>query len=182
MTALLILAIALAMDAFAVAVAQGAAARLGWRGALRIGAAFGAAQGLMPALGWALGIVLAGVIESVDHWIAFGLLGLLGAKMIREGMAADGAAPPVLTGNALLLAAIATSIDAAAAGVTLPTLGLPVLMSCAVIAIVTALLCVFGVLFGAQLGHRFGKRAEIGGGVVLIALGTRILGTHLGWW
>ncbi|CAN5378015.1 manganese efflux pump MntP family protein [soil metagenome] len=182
MIALFVLAVALAMDAFAVSVCQGAAARHGWREALRMGGAFGLAQGIMPAFGWALGVALAGVIEAVDHWIAFVLLGFLGLKMIYEGLQpSDGASCAALDGRALFVAAVATSIDAAAAGVTLPTLGLPVLVSCVVIAIVTGLFCVFGVLTGARLGQRFGKHAEIGGGLVLIALGTRTLGQHLGW-
>lgn len=182
MIALFVLAIALAMDAFAVSVCQGAAARHGWREALRMGGAFGLAQGVMPAFGWALGVALAGVIEAVDHWIAFLLLGFLGLKMIYEGFQADDEAQRVALDNrGLFLAAIATSIDAAAAGVTLPTLNLPVLLSCVVIAVVTGLFCVIGVLSGARLGQRFGKRAEIAGGLVLIALGTRTLGQHLGW-
>lgn len=182
MIALFVLAIALAMDAFAVSVCQGAAARHGWREALRMGGAFGLAQGVMPAFGWALGVALAGVIEAVDHWIAFLLLGFLGLKMVYEGFQADDEAQRVALDNrGLFLAAIATSIDAAAAGVTLPTLNLPVLLSCVVIAVVTGLFCVIGVLSGARLGQRFGKRAEIAGGLVLIALGTRTLGQHLGW-
>lgn len=182
MIALFVLAIALAMDAFAVSVCQGAAARHGWREALRMGGAFGLAQGVMPAFGWAFGVALAGVIEAVDHWIAFLLLGFLGLKMIYEGFQADDEAQRVALDNrGLFLAAIATSIDAAAAGVTLPTLNLPVLLSCVVIAVVTGLFCVIGVLSGARLGQRFGKRAEIAGGLVLIALGTRTLGQHLGW-
>lgn len=182
MIALFVLALALAMDAFAVSVAQGAAARHGWREALRMGGAFGIAQGVMPAFGWALSVALAGVIEAVDHWIAFLLLGFLGLKMIYEGVQpADDKPRTALGGRALFVAAVATSIDAAAAGVTLPTLGLPVLLSCVAIAIVTAVFCVIGVLTGSRLGERFGKRAEIVGGLVLIGLGTRTLGQHLGW-
>ncbi|WP_293884336.1 manganese efflux pump MntP family protein [Sphingomonas sp.] len=182
MIALFVLAIALAMDAFAVSVCQGAAARHGWREALRMGGAFGLAQGVMPALGWAFGVALAGIIEAIDHWIAFVLLGILGAKMIYEGFRPDNGQPcNALDGRALFTAAVATSIDAAAAGVTLPTLGLPVVLSCVVIAIVTGVLCVLGVLTGARLGQQIGKRAEIVGGLVLIALGTHTLGQHLGW-
>lgn len=182
MIALFVLAVALAMDAFAVSVVQGAAARHGWREALRMGGAFGFAQGIMPAFGWALGIALAGIIEAVDHWIAFVLLGFLGLKMIYEGLqSSDDASYAALDGRALFVAAVATSVDAAAAGVTLPTLGLPVLLSCIVIAVVTGVFCVFGVLTGARLGQKFGKRAEIVGGLVLIALGTKTLGQHLGW-
>lgn len=182
MLALFILAIALAMDAFAVSVCQGAAARHGLREALRIGGAFGLAQGIMPAFGWALGVALAGVIQAVDHWIAFVLLGGLGLKMIYEGLqSSDMEVRTALDGRALLLAAIATSIDAAAAGVTLPTLGIPVLWACLVIAIVTGVVCIFGVLTGARLGQRFGKRAEVAGGLVLVALGMHTLTQHMGW-
>jgi putative Mn2+ efflux pump MntP len=183
MIALLVLALALAMDAFAVSVAQGAAARHGWREALRMGGAFGIAQGVMPAFGWALGVALSGVIEAIDHWIAFLLLAFLGIKMIVEGLQPSDDEPrTALDNHALFLAAVATSVDAAAAGITLPTLDLPVLLSCTVIAVVTGIFCVFGVLFGARLGQRFGKRAEIVGGLVLIALGTQTLVQHLGWY
>lgn len=180
MITVLLLANALAMDAFAVALCQGAAARPGVLGALRIGTAFGAAQGLMPLGGWALGIAFAGLIEAVDHWIAFGLLGFLGVRMIREGLdPGDAAASEALMGRALLIAAIATSIDAAAAGVTLPALGVPVLLASGVIAGVTAALCFAGTLMGAVIGTRLGKWAEIGGGMVLIGLGVKILAEHL---
>src|SRR5688572_19983539 len=108
---LLALSLGLAMDAFAVSVAQGASTRPGTAGALRIGAAFGLAQGLMPLIGWALGTAFAGLIRNVDHWVAFVLLGLLGAKMLREGLAGEDATPaPALLGWALLGAAVATSV------------------------------------------------------------------------
>lgn len=177
---LLALAFGLAMDAFAVSVAQGASRRSGIGGALAIGAAFGVAQGLMPLIGWGLGWALAGAIRSVDHWIAFVLLGLLGAKMLREGLGGGDATPaPALIGWTLLGAAVATSIDAAAAGVTLPMLGTPILASCLVIGGVTAALCFAGVLIGAASGARLGKIAEILGGIVLIAIGAKILVEHL---
>lgn len=178
---LVALALALAADAFAVALCQGAAARSGMRGALRIGAAFGAAQALMPLLGWAAGVAFASAIRDVDHWIAFVLLALLGARTLREGLSAEAGcdAAPSLSGWALLGAAMATSIDAAAAGVTLPTLGAPVLVACAVIGGVTLLLCAGGVLLGAAGGARLGKRAEVLGGVALILIGTKILVEHI---
>lgn len=183
MTTLLLLALALAMDAFAVSLAQGASSRPGVAGALRMGLAFGVAQAVMPLLGWGLGVAFAGLIEAVDHWIAFVLLGAIGLKMIHEGLAADEPDAPTvaLSGKALLLAAIATSIDAAAAGVTLPTIGLPVGISVATIGVVTAILCFIGTLLGARIGDRLGKVAEIGGGVVLVGLGCRILAQHMGW-
>lgn len=180
MLALIALAFGLAMDAFAVSVAQGASRRPGWGGALAIGAAFGLAQGLMPLLGWGLGVAFAGYISAVDHWIAFGLLGLLGAKMLREGLSKEEATvAPALIGWTLLGAAIATSIDAAAAGVTLPTLGSPIATACLVIGGVTGVLCVAGVKIGAASGARLGKAAEVLGGVVLIGIGVRVLIGHL---
>ena len=179
---LLALAFALAADAFAVALCQGAAVRPGWRGALRIGGAFGAAQALMPLIGWGLGVAFASVIRDVDHWVAFVLLTVLGAKTLKEGLTPDeeGCDPtPSLSSWALLGAALATSIDAAAAGVTLPTLGAPVLLACAVIGLVTLLSCGAGVFIGAASGARLGKKAEILGGLALIAIGTKILIEHL---
>jgi len=176
---LLALSLGLAMDAFAVSVAQGAA-RPGTAGALRIGAAFGLAQGLMPLIGWALGIAFEGMIREVDHWVAFVLLGLLGAKMLREGLAGADATPaPALLGWALLGAAVATSVDAAAAGITLPMIGAPVLIACGVIGLITAGLCVAGVRIGAASGARLGKIAEIAGGILLILIGAKILIQHL---
>jgi manganese efflux pump family protein len=180
MIALLLLALAEATDAFAVSVAQGATARHGWRDAARIAGAFGVAQGVMPVIGWATAVALGPWFEAYDHWIAFVLLAGLGAKMVKEGLARDSENRPEPLGNrALFIAAIATSIDAAAAGIVLPTLGLPLLFSCAVIGVVTFVLCIFGVHFGRVLGARVGKQAELLGGLVLIAIGTMILAEHL---
>jgi putative Mn2+ efflux pump MntP len=177
---LLLLAVALATDAFAVSVCQGAATRPGPAQAARLAIAFGLAQAVMPLLGWALGRLFAGQIEAIDHWLAFALLAILGAKMIYEGMTRDEDCPPdPLAGRALLAAALATSVDAAAAGITLSSLGVPVALACAAIGVVTAILCFIGALFGARIGIRFGDQAEIGGGLVLIALGFSILIDHI---
>lgn len=179
MTVLLLLALALAADAFAVALVQGASARLGPAGALRIALAFGVAQGVMPGIGFALGSLFTGFVAATGHWIAFVLLAVLGTRMIREGVRPDGGvAAKALSGSALLSAALATSIDAAAAGITLPLLGVPPLLACVTIGVVTAALCFLATLFGARLGTRFGGRAEIGGGLVLIALGIKVLIDH----
>lgn len=183
MATLLFLALALSADAFAVALCQGAGAggRLGPRRALTIGAAFGAAQGLMPLLGWGLSVAFAGVIRAVDHWVAFALLALIGAKMIHEGLQsgeADCEARPALLGWSLLAAAIATSVDAAAAGVTLTLLPTPVWASCLAIGLVTLTLCAGAVVAGGRLRVALGRRAELLGGLVLIALGLKILLEH----
>lgn len=181
MIALLLLAVALAMDAFAVSLCQGAAVRNAGQ-ALKIALAFGIAQGLMPLIGWALGIAFSSWFAAVDHWIAFILLAGIGAKMIHEGRSEkDEETKPALTGMALVAAAVATSIDAAAAGVTLPALGVDVMTACAIIGAVTFILCLIGAMGGAKLGSRLGNRAEILGGVVLIGLGAKILAEHSGW-
>lgn len=121
-------------------------------GRLRVGFAFGAAQAVMPLLGWSLGLAFESVIRDVDHWIAFILLTLLGGRMVRTGVAADDGTPlgpvEVYAGWALTAAAIATSIDAAAAGITIPLLGQPITVACVVIGGVACLLSTAGVLLG----------------------------------
>jgi manganese efflux pump family protein len=183
MLTLVVLALALSADAFAVALCQGAGSgRADPARALTVGAAFGAAQAGMPLLGWALSLVFAGVMKSVDHWIAFALLAAIGAKMIHEALQEDGgdcADKPVLIGWPLLAAAVATSIDAAAAGVTLELLASPVLVSCAVIGVTTLVLCAGAVLAGARVRAVVGRRAELAGGAILILLGAKILVEHL---
>lgn len=179
---LLFLALALAADAFAAAVCEGAVAhpRPNGAGALRIGAAFGTAQAIMPIVGWLLGVAAAPIVRQVDHWIAFVLLAGIGAKMLWESRQPPDCGPPapLMTGWALGAAALATSIDAAAAGVTLPLIGLPVLVSAAVIGIVTLTLSTAGVAIGAAVGSRIGRHATVVGGIVLILLGVKILTEH----
>ena len=185
MTTLLILALALSMDSFAAALSQGATARPrpGTGQALRIGIAFGAAQAMMPLLGWALGLTFALVLRAVDHWVAFILLGILGVRMIRQGLICEdegreGCEAPPMAGWTLVGAALATSIDAAAAGITLAIFEQPILVACAIIGSVTLALSTAGVFLGAVAGTMIGRRAEIVGGFVLIALGTKILIHH----
>lgn len=186
MIGLFLLALALAMDAFAVALVRGAGGggqRL--RGALETGLAFGAAQGLMPLAGWSLGSLFLARLAAVDHWIAFALLAFLGVRMLREGL--GGGAEPEVAGRSgrshyagLALAAIATSIDAAAAGLTLELFGLPIGLACLIIALVTAALCIPAYWFAARVGTRIGRGAEVFGGLVLIALGIGIVFDHTG--
>jgi putative Mn2+ efflux pump MntP len=182
MVGLALLALALAMDAFAAALTEGAAARSKptTAMALRVGLAFGGAQALMPLLGWSLGLAFESVIRDVDHWIAFVLLAVLGARMVRAGFHAEDrpgsarlSAPWALAG-----AALATSIDAAAAGITIPLLGQPIAAACAVIGGITFLLSSAGVLLGGVCGVLLGRRAETAGGLVLIGLGCKILIEH----
>ena len=170
------------MDAVAVALVQGAVGRRSGARALVLGLSFGVAQGLMPLLGWGLGIAFAGVIEAYDHWVAFALLTLLGMRMLiaASGMSGDDA--PVEQGRtgklAIATGAFATSIDAAAAGLALPAFAVPVAVSCLTIAAVTAVLCTIAYLVGSRMPPGSRKVAEAAGGLILIALGVKIVIEH----
>jgi putative Mn2+ efflux pump MntP len=182
MLGLLLLSVALAMDAFAVSLVRGAGGgRHAWA-AIEVGLAFGLAQALMPLLGWALGRAFAGTIEAFDHWIAFALLSILGLRMLRASLGED--EPPVPSRRSHLVglgaSAIATSIDAAAAGITLPALGVGITTACITIGVTTAIVCTLGFLMASKVSANLGKRAELFGGLVLIGLGVRILFDHLG--
>ena len=181
---LLALALALSMDAMAVAAARGLGAR---EHALRDGAvlalAFGVFQGVMPAIGWAAGSLLGSWAEAWDHWIAFALLVLIGAKMLVEAVKDAGATEPLkpLGLRMVLGLSIATSVDALAAGLTLPALGAPLLTSLVAIGVTTTLLTALGFALGRRLGKMAGRRLDALGGVLLIALGTKVLFEHFGW-
>ncbi|MFN3864030.1 MAG: manganese efflux pump MntP family protein [Erythrobacter sp.] len=179
MIAAVALALALAMDAFAVALTQGAKFRPGLRGGLVIALTFGAFQALMPLLGWGIGAVALAYVAAVDHWIAFGLLAFLGVRMLG-GQAGEGEAARALAGRALLLAGVATSIDALAAGMTLPTLDIAPLVAVALIGIITAGMSAGGLWLGRVAGDRWGEWAGRAGGSILIGLGCTILGQHTG--
>lgn len=189
----LALAIGLSMDAMAVAAARGLASPEVRAGQIaRIALLFGGFQALMPLLGWAVGTAFGDLVRAWDHWIAFVLLGALGLKMLWEarGTASDDEAQPAETGRAdaradpfavkvLVVLAIATSIDALAAGVTLPMFETPMLVSIATIGVTTAVLSAIGVLVGRRFGALLGKRLEIVGGLALVGLGTKILLEHV---
>lgn len=180
MIAALLLAVALAMDAFAVALTQGAKFRPSARGGFAIALTFGVFQALMPLIGWAIGAVALVYVEAVDHWIAFGLLAFLGVRMLG-GHVGEEEAANALTGRALLIAGVATSIDALAAGITLPTLDVAPLLAAALIGIVTFALSGAGVWLGRRAGDHLGEWAERAGGIILIGLGVKILAEHSGW-
>lgn len=186
-------AISLSMDAFAVSICRGLQMKDGInvRHMLIIAAAFGGFQGLMPAIGYVLGKQFEQFIEPVDHWVAFVLLGLLGGKMILDVIVEmrggeDDACECCqgLNVKQLLIMAVATSIDALAVGITLPTLGvstnLQALTSVLMIGIITFAICTLGVAIGNRFGARFKNKASVAGGVVLILVGTKILLEHLG--
>lgn len=180
MIAALLLALALAMDAFAVALTQGARFRPALSGGLAIALTFGLFQAAMPLIGWAMGAVAFAYVEAVDHWIAFGLLTFLGVRMLG-GHVGEEEAANALTGKALLVAGVATSVDALAAGITLPTLDVAPWLAVALIGLVTFAMSGTGVVLGRIAGDRWGAWAERAGGIVLIGLGVKILAEHMGW-
>jgi putative Mn2+ efflux pump MntP len=174
------LALALAADAFAAALARGASVRGSpCTLALLLGGACGAAQAIMPLIGWGLGEALGATFEAIDHWIAFVVLAFLGAKLIKEAFDRGNEAPPApVSGWSLVALAMATSIDAAAAGMTFQALALEPFFTAAVIGVVTAVLCAAGVYIGRAMGAALGKPAEFFGGAALILLGVKVLWDH----
>jgi putative Mn2+ efflux pump MntP len=179
------LALAMSTDAFAVAVGKGAALqRPHLREALRTGAIFGVIEGITPVIGWALGHFAAPYVEAWDHWIAFTLLGVLGLRMMREGLSgADDAVDDKPSSHSFWLLAVtgfATSIDALAVGVGLAFIDANIVTTAGAIGLSTFIMVTLGVMVGRGLGKLAGKRAEIVGGLVLIAIGALILYEHIG--
>ncbi len=185
---IVLIAIGLSMDAFAVSVGKGLALRGRLLGpAIALAVTFGLFQGLMPLLGWLLGSQFAEFISSFDHWVAFGLLALIGGKMlieaIREDPDADEAAAGTESGiglKSLVLLGIATSIDALAAGVGFAVVNVNIWLACGLIAVITGAFSFAGVYLGRAFGARFEKPAEIMGGLILIAIGVKVLLEGLG--
>ena len=178
---LLILAVGLSMDAFAVAVCKGLSIRaLMPRHAVIVGLWFGAFQALMPLIGWLLGASFAGMIAAVDHWIAFVLLSFIGGNMIREALdKGEEECDPSLAPMAMLLLAVATSIDALAVGVTFAFLRVDLLPAVTLIGVCTFVISAAGVKVGNVFGSRYKAGAELFGGAVLVLIGLKILLEHL---
>jgi putative Mn2+ efflux pump MntP len=179
---IILVAVGLAMDAFAVSVANGmAVAKLRVGYALKIALFFGLFQALMPVLGWFLGLGLRDLIEAVDHWLAFGLLAVIGGKMIYESTRLEKAENPTspLGIRMLLLLSVATSIDALAVGLTLTFIKVPIATPAIIIGVVTFALSYAGVFIGDKFGHFFEKKVEVLGGLILIGIGLKILIEHL---
>ena len=177
-----IIAVSLAMDAFAVSVATASSHRqITVARAIRMAAFFGLFQAFMPLLGYFTAAALEDYIVSFDHWIAFGLLFAIGAKMIYEALhqKPDEKQPDPTSLSVLFVLAIATSIDALAVGITLPLFTAHVFTAAAIIGIVTFILSLIGCEIGRKIGHFFENRIEIIAGLVLIAIGTKILIQHL---
>ena len=176
------MSLGLAMDAIAVSLIRGASGEHSWARAIEAAAFFGVAQGVMPIIGWSVGAAFSGSIAAFNHWIAFALLSFLGVRMLVAALQSSPHDPPYSSRShyaGLIIAAIATSIDAAAAGITLPLLKQPVAIACLTIGFVTAALCIPAYWLGSRASRKMGKAAEIFGGIALIALGAKILAEHL---
>ena len=180
---LLILAIGLSMDAFAVSICKGLSMpKMNWRNACVIALYFGGFQAGMPVIGYLLGVGFQEQIQAVDHWIAFILLGIIGFNMIRESREGDDSCDldPSIDFKTMLVLAIATSIDALAVGVTFAFLKVAIIPAVTFIGVTTFSFSVMGVKIGNVFGCRYKSRAEFAGGLILILMGVKILLEHLG--
>lgn len=180
---LILIAVGLAMDAFAVSVCKGLSMKkMDIKKALIIGLYFGGFQGGMPLLGYLLGVGFQEKIQAVDHWIAFGLLVFIGINMIKEALSKDeeDECNDKVDFKTMIVLAIATSIDALAIGVTFAFLKVNIMLAVSLIGIITFIISMLGVKIGNVFGDKYEKKAEIAGGVILIILGTKILLEHLG--
>ena len=182
LTELFIIAVGLSMDAFAVAVCKGLAMpRMSWKGALIVGLYFGGFQAAMPLLGYFLGSKFSMAIRAYDHWVAFLLLVLIGAGMVKESFEKDESCSNAsLDVRGMVLLAVATSIDALAVGVTFAFLNVDIVPAVSFIGAVTFTLSMVGVKVGNAFGSKYKSRAELAGGAILILMGLKILLEHLG--
>jgi putative Mn2+ efflux pump MntP len=183
--ALIVLAVGLSADAFAVALGKGLQMRrLSWTGLAALAVTFALFQAAMPVLGWAVATRFADYVTGVDHWVAFGLLAAIGAKMLHDALIGnenedeDGGVGRVELGEPLLLG-LATSIDALAVGISFAFLDVSVVAAAALIGVTTLGLSAAGVLLGHRVGVRFRTPAEVVGGLVLIGIGVKVLLDHL---
>ena len=182
---LLLLAVGLSMDAFAVSICKGLSMKkAGLKEGAICGTWFGGFQALMPLIGFFLGSLFAQAIEAFDHWVAFGLLAIIGINMLKDAFSKDCDCEQHdadLSVKTMFVMAIATSIDAMAVGISLAMAGnVNILVAVVLIGVVTFLMCAAGVKIGSVFGNKFEKKAQIAGGVILILLGTKILLEHLG--
>jgi putative Mn2+ efflux pump MntP len=175
---LLTLAVALSMDAFAVAICQGLSmGTINRKRMLTIGIYFGTFQAVMPLIGWVLGSSFQGYVTQIDHWVASALLGIIGINMVRESFQPTETTtnPTLSTHWELLLLAIATSIDALTVGITFAFLEVNIVLSVVVIGVCTCVLSMVGVCIGSKFGAKHESKAKLFGGIVLIALGLKVL-------
>lgn len=179
---LIIIAVGVSMDAFAVSICKGLSVRrLRPNHMLSAAVWFGGFQALMPLIGYFMGIAFADYVSNVDHWIAFVLLAIIGGKMVKEAFEKDEDCDynPDFSFKTMLMLAIATSIDALAVGVSFACLKVDVWTSVIVIGLMTGAFSAFGVLLGNVFGNRFKSQAEFAGGFILVAIGVKILLEHM---
>ena len=179
---LFILAVGLSMDAFAVAVCKGLAIKdVNIKESVTVGAWFGFFQGLMPFIGFVLGVQFKDYITAFDHWITFVLLGVIGANMIKEAVSkTQEPADASLSVRSMFVLALATSIDALATGITFAFLSVKIVPAVCFIGVITFVLSAVGVKIGNIFGAKYKAKAEFAGGIILILLGLKILLEHLG--
>ena len=178
---LLLIAVGLSMDAFAVSVCKGLSVKkVGVKHAALAGLYFGGFQFLMPVIGYLLGFRFESVIESIDHWVAFVLLAFIGGNMIKESFGKAEELNDDFGVKTMLLMAIATSIDALAVGITFAFLEVQILPAAGLIGVTTFLLSFVGIYIGNAFGARYKSRAELAGGIILVVIGVKILLEHLG--
>jgi len=175
----ILIAFGLAMDAFAVSIAKGMSVERNRRkSALLLASLFGGFQGMMPVIGWFAGLGLRDLIMDVDHWVAFALLGFIGAKMIHDSSKSEDGKEADVTISIALVLAVATSIDALMVGLSFAFLETPILVPVLVIGVVTLVLSYLGFMFGSKMGAMFGRKIRVIGGLILILIGIRILIEH----
>jgi len=178
---IILIGLALGMDCFAVSICKGLSMKkMSWSKALVVGLYFGIFQGAMPVCGYLLGKRFESTVISVDHWIAFVLLGIIGSKMIYEALKKnEDECNEKVNFKTMIPLAIATSIDALAVGITFSVLQVNIILAVVIIGIISALLSIFGVKIGNIFGDKYKKRAEISGGIILILMGLKILLEHM---
>ena len=178
-----LIGIGLSMDAFAVSVGKGLGMRkVDYRTSFELAISFGLFQALMPVLGWALASSFASAIESVDHWVAFGLLAIIGGKMIYDGIRGEEdeeESAEAVSFVELMVLSVATSIDALAIGITFAALGVSPFPAVVIIGVTTFVLSLVGVAIGNRFGARYERAAEVFGGVILVCIGIKVLVEHL---
>lgn len=177
-----LIGIGLAMDAFAVSVCKGLSMKkMNWKKTIIIGTYFGAFQAIMPLIGYFLGIGFQDKVTSIDHWIAFVLLLIIGINMIKEALAGEEEGKnDNVNFKEMIVLAIATSIDALAIGITFAFLEINIFLAIGIIGIITFIISIIGVKIGNVFGNKYEKGAQIVGGVILILMGIKILLEHLG--
>jgi putative Mn2+ efflux pump MntP len=181
---ILLMAIGLALDAFTVSISAGGTITITqnrFKSALKVGLFFGIFQGIMPILGWLGGYSFKDYISTIDHWVAFGLLSIIGGKMIYESIKYKSEIPKTNISSiyVLLTLSVATSIDALAAGLSLAFIGTHILIPAIIIAIITFILSFIGVYLGNKIGEFLKNKIGIVGGFILIGIGLKILTDHI---